>query len=214
MEQTVRGTLFVVAAPSGAGKTSLVTAVVAQLSSLQVSISHTTRPPRPGEKNGEHYFFVDPDEFAMMESQSLFLEHAAVFGHAYGTSKAWVEERLKAGHDVILEIDWQGAEQIRASWQESASLTSIFILPPNLESLVDRLKKRGQDDESTIEKRIANATIEIAHFNEFDYSIVNDNFEQATKELSEIIGSVRRGEKPMPRDVRPLAAQLLSGHLD
>ena len=208
------GHFFVVSAPSGAGKTSLVSTLIQQDPSIQVSVSHTTRTKRPGETDGQHYFFVSNKTFDAMIEADAFIEHANVFGNHYGTSRNTVLDLVNSGMDVVLEIDWQGAEQIRASWQESASLTSIFILPPNLESLVDRLKKRGQDDESTIEKRIANATIEIAHFNEFDYSIVNDNFEQATNELSEIISSVRRGEKPIPRDVRPLAAQLLSGHLD
>ena len=207
-----QGHFFVVSAPSGAGKTSLVSALIQQDSSIQVSVSHTTRPKRPGEKDGQHYFFVNDKTFEAMIEADAFIEHANVFGNHYGTSRGTVLDLVNSGTDVVLEIDWQGAEQIRAGWQESASLTSIFILPPNLESLVERLKKRGQDDESTIAKRIANATIEIAHFDEFDYSIINDNFEQAVQELAEIISSVRQGEKPRPRDVRHLAAQLLSSH--
>lgn len=185
-EAVLMGTLFVIAAPSGAGKTSLVNALVERVPNLNISISYTTRRPRENETHGEHYFFVSPEEFAVMEAQNVFLEHAAVFGHAYGTSRQWVEEKLKAGSDVILEIDWQGAKQIRYIYPESVS---IFILPPSIEALAERLRGRGQDTESVIEARLAKAVREMEHCPDFDYIVINDDFEKAVVELESIVRS-------------------------
>jgi len=187
-----RGILFLVSAPSGAGKTSLVNALLEAAStagtSLCVSISHTTRDKRPGESNGENYHFVSVDEFRQMEADNAFLEHAEVFGNLYGTSKAWVEQRLIDGWDVILEIDWQGASQVQGLMPAAVS---IFILPPSLESLRERLTKRAQDDADVIEKRMAAAVNEISHFDQADYIVINDVFETALEDLQAVIRSAR-----------------------
>jgi len=187
-----RGILFLVSAPSGAGKTSLVNALLVAAStagtSLCVSISHTTRDKRPGESNGENYHFVSVDEFRQMEADNAFLEHAEVFGNLYGTSKAWVEQRLIDGWDVILEIDWQGASQVQGLMPAAVS---IFILPPSLESLRERLTKRAQDDADVIEKRMAAAVNEISHFDQADYIVINDVFETALEDLQAVIRSAR-----------------------
>jgi len=187
-----RGILFLVSAPSGAGKTSLVNALLEAAStagtSLCVSISHTTRDKRPGESNGENYHFVSVDEFRQMEADNAFLEHAEVFGNLYGTSKAWVEQRLIDGWDVILEIDWQGASQVQGLMPAAVS---IFILPPSLESLRERLTKRAQDDADVIEKRMAAAVNDISHFDQADYIVINDVFETALEDLQAVIRSAR-----------------------
>jgi len=182
------GQLWVVAAPSGAGKTSLVNALLDRLPGLRVSVSYTTRPPRPGEKTGENYFFVDVSEFERMIETHAFLEHAKVFGHYYGTEKKWVEEQLSKEIDIILEIDWQGAQQIKAVMPDSLS---IFILPPSLKTLAARLEKRAQDTKEVIEQRLREATLEMSHCEEFDYLIVNDTFDTALRELQLIIESQR-----------------------
>lgn len=181
---TTTGTLFIIAAPSGAGKTSLVQALVSSTPDIKVSISHTTRPPRPNEINGENYHFVDKDIFLSMQERDEFLESAEVFGHYYGTSKEWVEKQLMNAQDVILEIDWQGADIVR---KKMPQCKSIFILPPEREILEQRLRHRAQDDEAVIAKRMQAAISEMSHYDEFDYLIVNDHFEIAKTELQHII---------------------------
>ncbi len=187
-----RGILFLISAPSGAGKTSLVNALLefrGKVSErLCVSVSHTTREKRPGEENGRNYHFVTVDEFRAMAASDAFLEHAEVFGNLYGTSKAWVEERLASGWDVILEIDWQGASQVQ---DLMPAAVSIFILPPSLESLRERLTERGQDKTEVIDKRMAEAVNEMSHFNQADYIIFNDNFDTALEDMVAVIRSAR-----------------------
>jgi guanylate kinase len=185
---TFTGTLFTVSAPSGAGKTSLVKALVEALPELRVSVSHTTRAMRPGEVDGVNYHFVDRDAFAGMLEEAAFLEHAEVFGNWYGTSRIWVEEQLSRGTDVILEIDWQGAGQVK---RLLPSTCSIFILPPSREALRERLTGRGQDDAATIDARMARATDEMSHYVEADYLVFNDVFEDALADLGAIVRSQR-----------------------
>lgn len=176
--------LFVVAAPSGAGKTSLVREVVATLPGVVVSVSHTTREPRPQEAHGVDYFFIKPDEFASMVQQNAFLEHAEVFGYYYGTSRQFVTTQLEKGLDVILEIDWQGARQIKALFPEAVT---VFILPPSEEALRERLMHRAQDSSAVIERRMLAAKQELSHYAEFDYLFVNERFADAKAVLSAII---------------------------
>ena len=180
------GTLFTVSAPSGAGKTSLVAALLARCKKLRVSVSHTTRPMRPGEQDGVNYHFVAENEFLAMLDKSEFLEHARVFGNLYGTSQAWVEQQLALGIDVILEIDWQGALQIKRLMPDSLS---IFILPPSRATLEQRLTRRGQDDTETIAQRMSEAVEEMSHYTESDYLVVNNEFELALGELEAIVSS-------------------------
>jgi guanylate kinase len=180
------GILFIISAPSGAGKTSLVSELLKRMENIKASISHTTRDCRPGEEDGINYHFVSREEFVGMLEQSAFLEHAEVFGNFYGTSQHWVEETLAAGEDVILEIDWQGAAQVRQLFADS---TSIFILPPSKQALRERLNNRGQDDSAVIEKRIAAATEEMSHYIEADYMVVNDDFEVALEQLMAIVSA-------------------------
>lgn len=182
------GTLFIVAAPSGGGKTSLVRQVVTQLAGIEISISHTTRQPRPMEKNGVDYFFIDAAQFAHMVQQGKFLEHAQVYDHFYGTSIEQIQTRLHAGVDVILDIDWQGARQIK---QIFSNAVSIFILPPSLEVLEERLSNRQQDNENVIQYRMAAARDELSHYQEFDYLMVNENFQKATEDLIAIVTAER-----------------------
>ncbi|MGZ8135839.1 MAG: guanylate kinase [Methylococcaceae bacterium] len=178
------GKLYIISAPSGAGKTSLVKRLIAELANLTVSISHTTRQIRPGERHGEDYFFASVPDFQAMLEKDAFLEYAQVFDNYYGTAQKTVEENLGKGLDVILEIDWQGAQQIRKCLPDSLS---IFILPPSTAVLQQRLRNRAQDDEQTIERRMRDAVTEISHYHEFDYLVVNDIFEQALAELKSII---------------------------
>lgn len=187
------GTLYIVSAPSGAGKTSLVKALVQDMPGLVISVSHTTRPIRPGEEDGVDYHFVNAEGFLGMIEDSAFLEHARVFDHYYGTSKAAVDAELAAGNDVILEIDWQGAQQVRRLMPGSQS---IFILPPSREVLEQRLRGRGQDTEVVIERRMRDAVTEMSHYAEFDYLVVNDDFGQALEELRTIVVADRQR---MPR---------------
>ena len=182
-----KGTLFIICAPSGAGKSSLVRALVDTVPDLAVSISHTTRPPRPSEKHGVDYFFVGEDEFQTLLEQNALLEHATVFDHLYGTSQAWVQGQLADGKDIILEIDWQGARQVRSIIKDTVN---IFILPPSLEALEDRLKGRGDDDRN-IRRRMQDAVSEIEHYGEFDYLVVNHFFNRTLKQLSAIILGAR-----------------------
>ncbi len=182
------GTLFTVSAPSGAGKTSLVNALLARDASIKVSISHTTRPKRPGEEDGRDYHFVNATTFQQMTAAGDFLEHAEVFGNHYGTSKTAVEKVLAEGNDIILEIDWQGAQQVRTILPEAQS---IFILPPSVETLRQRLQGRGQDDDKVIEQRMQQAISEISHYTESQWLIINDDFERALQELHGIINTQR-----------------------
>lgn len=184
MKQMInKGSLFIISAPSGAGKTSLVTALVKQLSKILVSVSTTTRPIRPEEQEGVNYHFVSQDEFKAMLKKDLFLEHAQVFGNFYGTSKVWVEEIRQKGIDVILEIDWQGARQVRAQYVDAQS---IFILPPSLDTLIERLKNR-HTDAAVITERMNDAKSEISRYNEYDYLVCNDRFEDALEDIQSII---------------------------
>ena len=176
--------VFVLAAPSGGGKTSLIRALIEQDRSLRPSVSHTTRPARPGEQHGEHYYFVSEEDFRELIDEGAFLEYALVFGDYKGTSKNEVERQLTGGYDVLLDIDWQGARQVGESIPHSQS---IFILPPSLEVLKDRLANRGQDSAAVIARRMAGARSEISHWNEFDFIIINKNFDSALKDLRSII---------------------------
>ncbi|MFL0807412.1 MAG: guanylate kinase [Oceanobacter sp.] len=178
------GTLFIFSAPSGAGKTSLVNALLASTRHIGVSVSHTTRAPRPGEENGVAYHFVSVDEFQQLIGEAAFLEHAQVFDNFYGTSQRWVESELAAGRDVILEIDWQGAQQVRKLMPEAVS---VFIAPPSIDELYNRLSNRGQDDEDTIARRMRDARSEMSHYGEFDYLIINDDFDNSLEELRAIV---------------------------
>ena len=186
----VQGTLYIISAPSGAGKSSLIQALLKTqpLYDTQVSISHTTRSERPGEKHGEHYFFVSKEEFLEMIESDDFLEHAEVFGNYYGTSRVTIEQVLASGVDVFLDIDWQGAQQIRAKMPQARS---IFVLPPSKDELDRRLRGRGQDSEEVIAKRMAQAVAEMTHFAEYDYLIVNDDFDLALSDLKTIIRAER-----------------------
>ncbi|MGH1441546.1 MAG: guanylate kinase [Cellvibrionaceae bacterium] len=181
---STRGTLYTISAPSGAGKTSLVKALLEQDKQTQVSISHTTRPQRPNEQDGHDYYFVNSDTFLSMLGQGDFLEHAQVFQNHYGTSKEWVESTLKAGKDVILEIDWQGAQQVRRILPDTQG---IFILPPSRSALEERLRNRGQDDEQVIERRMQEAINEMSHYVEAQWLVVNDDFDQALVDLHSIL---------------------------
>lgn len=183
-----QGTLFVISAPSGAGKTSLVAEMLKNDAKLGVSISHTTRPMREGEQDGVNYHFVSRDEFEAMIARGDFLEHADVFGNYYGTSQVWVRETLARGEDVILEIDWQGAEQVRRLIPECVS---IFIVPPSAEVLRERLTGRGTDAPDVVERRLREATEECSHALEFDYLVVNDDFQVALADLLAIVRSQR-----------------------
>lgn len=182
------GTLYIISAPSGGGKTSLVNALLESVANLEVSISHTTRLPRPGEEDGVDYHFVDEKKFKQLIIKKIFLEHAKVFDNYYGTSRVWVEKKLKAGIDIILEIDWQGARQIYKMMPEAIG---IFILPPSWEILAKRLRLRAQDEKNIIAKRMAQARNEVSHYHEYDYLVVNDNFAKALADLHAII-NVRR----------------------
>lgn len=178
------GNLFLVSAPSGAGKTSIVNAALAADSDTTVSVSHTTRPARGGEIDGDNYFFVGDDEFTQMIENGEFLEHANVFGKRYGTSKAEVERKRSAGKNVILEIDWQGAQQVREVLPEA---TSIFILPPSVEELAQRLNTRGEDSAQSIEKRLSEAKLDMSQAKYFDFLVINADFDSAVSDFLKII---------------------------
>lgn len=202
------GNLFIVAAPSGGGKTSLVRKLVETLEQIEVSISHTTRAMRPGEKHGVDYFFVDDQEFINMINDNAFLEHAQVFNHLYGTSMAQIRERLAHGIDVVLDIDWQGAVQIRGLFPDAVS---VFIIPPSIEVLKHRLMNRRQDKNEIISDRMKKAQDELSHYPEFDYLIVNDNFEHAAFELASIVIANRlRRERQVKKQSKLLSFLLLS----
>lgn len=200
-------TLFVVAAPSGAGKSTLVNALLEREPAISLSVSHTTRPPRPGEQYGRHYYFVERAEFEREIAEGIFLEHAEVHGNLYGTSCEKVDALLAQGRDVLLEIDWQGAAQIRRS---KPDCVSVFILPPSRVELERRLRGRGSDTPEVIERRLANSRGEIAHAREFDYIIVNDRFEDALDELQAIVRAVRVRSALQCRRHEELIAELLA----
>ncbi len=182
------GMLYIVSAPSGAGKTSLVKALLKADPAIRLSVSYTTRAPRAGETDGRDYHFVSRERFEVMLAEGEFLEHAEVYGNFYGTSKGSISRDLNAGHDLLLEIDWQGAEQVRQHFPQS---TSIFILPPSFNALRTRLAGRGQDGDEVIERRLAAAAHDVAHAEAFDYIIVNDDFDHALLDLVAITRSVR-----------------------
>jgi guanylate kinase len=182
------GSLFVVAAPSGAGKTSLIRALLEREPRIRLSVSYTTRPPRSGETDGVDYHFVTPERFRSLEAGGEFLEHARVHGNWYATSATWLRQQIKAGQDVLLEIDWQGAAQVRKLIPDSVH---IFVLPPSLAALEERLIRRGQDDEATIARRLSAAREEIRHCDEFDYVIINQDFASAVDDLSAIVRASR-----------------------
>ena len=195
------GILYIISAPSGAGKTSLVKALLKASSAIRLSVSYTTRTPRPGEVAGRDYHFVSRDQFETMLSNHEFLESAQVYGNYYGTSQAGIERDLDAGHDILLEIDWQGAAQVQ---QHFAEAVSIFILPPSFHALRTRLTGRGQDSSGVIEARLAAAAEDVSHADAFDYIIVNDDFDEALLDLTAIARSVRLTGGRQTRRHQPL----------
>jgi guanylate kinase len=202
-----RGKLFVIAAPSGAGKTSLVKALLQRMPELHVSISHTTRKIRPTEQPGREYYFVSVPEFQQLVDQGQFLEHARVFDNYYGTGRQPVEAQLGKGQDVVLEIDWQGARQVRKALPECQT---IFILPPSRRALEERLRSRATDSNEVIERRLRDAVGDMSHWREFDYVVVNDNFENAVSDLTRIVsgkGGELLAERP---ELQPLLQELLA----
>lgn len=206
-----QGILFLISAPSGAGKTSLVKAVLESAQQegerkLCVSVSHTTRPKRPGETDGANYHFVTVKSFQQMRKGNAFLETARVFGHLYGTSKQWVEQRLDAGWDVILEIDWQGASQVQSLMPHAVS---IFILPPTLDTLRERLTSRGQDKSRVIDKRMAGAVNEISHYRRANFIIINEDFDTALADLKAVIRSARLTREYQARASKHLLESLI-----
>lgn len=206
-KRPTRGRLFVIAAPSGAGKTSLVRALMEQEPRLRFSISYTTRPRRPAEVDGKDYFFVDEHTFRRMADGQKFLEHARVFDHHYATSRDQVAQSLDAGQDLILEIDWQGAQQVRAAMPESVS---IFILPPTRAALEERLRQRGTDSDEVIARRLRDAVADMSHWKEFDYVIVNDAFDRAREALTSVVagqGEAWRADRP---ELVPIVRGLLA----
>lgn len=198
--------LFIIAAPSGCGKTSLVKALIEQTNNLCVSVSHTTRAVRPGEVHGKNYFFISKDEFDQINDNDGFIESAQVFDNYYGSAKQTVKDLLIEGQDVILEIDWQGARQVKQSFTESIG---IFILPPSIPALKERLTDRGQDDQTIIDRRMQDAVSEMQHFDEFDYLIINDDFDVALSDLSNIIKAQRLILEQQTQQHQDLLKQLI-----
>lgn len=182
------GTLFIVTAPSGAGKTTLVRLLLERDPAVQLSVSYTTRAPRPGEVAGRDYHFIDTAVFLAMRSRGEFLESAEVHGNYYGTSRVWLEERVIAGHDVLLEIDWQGARQVRSAFPAAVG---IFVMPPSMAELEHRLRRRGQDDEEVIRRRLGSAAVEMRHVAEFDYVILNNELQPALDDLVAVVRASR-----------------------
>ena len=201
------GTLFTISAPSGAGKTSLVSALVESTANICVSVSHTTRPMRPGEQDGVDYHFVDEASFQKIIETSGFLEQARVFNNLYGTDQSWVETKLAEGKDVILEIDWQGADQVRHLLPESVS---IFVLPPSRQALENRLTKRGQDEPAVIAQRLAEATEEMSQYANADFLVINDDFSKALDEIRAIITAKRVSSMKQQYRHQSLLQELLS----
>jgi len=203
-----RGRLFVITAPSGAGKTSLVNALLKSEPNLRLSVSHTTRPRRPTESDGHEYHFVSVPQFQALIEQGQFLEHARVFDNFYGTSGAFVEAQLQDGHDVLLEIDWNGARQVRAALP---ACVSIFILPPSRAALAERLAKRATDSAQVIARRLRDAAADMSHYQEFDYVIVNDDFQHALADLRRILAGAGEDLKSARPELKPLLTELLAG---
>ena len=201
------GNLYIVSAASGAGKTSLVKALVDTTEGIVVAVSSTTRPRRPGETDGVHYRFLTIEQFQTQLDQGGFLEHAEVFDNHYGTSRSWVKERLEEGLDVVLEIDWQGARQVREQHPEAIS---IFVLPPSRRELERRLRGRGQDSEEVIARRMRDAVAEMSHYEEFDYVVVNDDFDKALNELRCILRAQRLRRSVQVAGKQALIAELLA----
>ena len=201
------GCLFIVAAPSGGGKTSLVNKLVNDLPAIEVSISHTTRSQRPREVNGVDYFFVDKSTFNQMLNDGDFVEHAQVYDHLYGTSFSQINDRLHAGIDIVLDIDWQGAQQIKKMFIDAVS---VFIIPPSLDALKQRLTNRQQDDERVIYSRMQRAREELSHYDEFDYLIVNDDFAHAANDLISIVAAHRLCLSRQAEKQRKLLSLLLA----
>jgi guanylate kinase len=208
MSDGMRGTLFIVAAPSGAGKSSLVNAVLATTPGIALSISYTSRAPRPGERHAQHYHFVGKEEFERMVAAGDFFEHALVHGDYKGTARQSVEPQLAAGQDVLLEIDWQGARQVRKQVPEALS---VFILPPSRQALESRMRNRGQDSEETIARRLAAAREEMSHYDEFDFVIVNEDFDTAVREMQAIFLASRQRRHVQQQRHAALIAELLKG---
>jgi len=204
VDSLMRGTLYIVAAPSGAGKSSIVNACLARDPAIRLSISFTSRAPRPGERHAEHYHFVSVDAFQRMVAAGDFFEHALVYGDWKGTAKQSVEPQLAAGKDVLLEIDWQGARQVR---EQVPKAVSVFILPPSQEQ---RMRARGQDSEDVIRQRLAAAREEMSHYDEFDYVIVNEHFDTAVDEMCSIFAASRLRREPQLARHRDLIAALLT----
>ncbi|WP_417228422.1 guanylate kinase [Amphritea sp.] len=204
---TQLGTLYVISAPSGAGKTSLVKALLAQDKQVRVSVSHTTRAMRAGEIDGQDYNFVSMTTFDSMIGKGQFLEYADVFTNKYGTSRLWVEEQLQQGVDVILEIDWQGAQQIR---KQMPSCTSVFILPPSTTELRKRLTGRGTDSEEVINHRMSEALSEMSHYAEYEYLLINDDFDATLEQLQSIFAAQRLKRAPQQQKHTEILAELLS----
>ena len=200
----MNGNLFIIAAPSGAGKSSLVNAVMADDANLSLSVSYTTRAPRPGEVDGREYHFVDPATFLSMLERAEFLESAEVHGNHYGTSEKWISDARASGRDIVLEIDWQGAQQVRRVFPEAVNL---FILPPSMAELERRLRTRGKDSDDVIRRRLINAREEMAHVAEFDYVIINNEFETAKQDLAAVI----RASRLHTRDVLAANTSRISG---
>ena len=207
MTSTTQGTLYTVSAPSGAGKTSLVKALIESSEQVRVSVSHTTRPIRPGEHDGTNYHFTERSTFQQMIKDKAFLEYAEVFGNYYGTSTSWVQNTLNSGTDVILEIDWQGAQQIK---QLLPAAVSIFVLPPSQSALRERLTNRGQDDGSVIDQRMAEAVNEMSHYQQGDYLVINDDFDTALNNLRSILHAVRLSRSSQMKRHRQLLEELLN----
>ncbi len=201
------GRLFVIAAPSGAGKTSLVKALLASEPRLRLSVSHTTRKRRPTEQDGREYHFVSVPQFEQLAARGELLEHARVFDNFYGTARGFVEEQLRQGNDVILEIDWQGAQQVRRAMPQCVS---IFILPPSRRTLAERLARRATDSQEIIERRLRDAAADMSHYREFDYLIVNDDFAQAVGELRRIVAGGGEQLSSARPELAPLLNELLA----
>jgi guanylate kinase len=198
--------LFIIAAPSGCGKTSLVKALIEGVDSLCVSVSHTTRAARPGEEHGKNYFFVSKEDFNEISNNDGFIESAQVFDNYYGSAKQTVKDLLKQGQDVILEIDWQGAQQVKQSFTDAIG---IFILPPSISALEERLTDRGQDNQSIIDRRMKDAVSEMQHFDEFDYLVINDDFNIALNDLTHIIYTQRLSLAQQTQQQQDLLKQLI-----
>ena len=201
-----RGRLFVISAPSGAGKTSLVKALLASEPALRLSVSHTTRRRRETEQEGREYHFVSVPEFERLRDAGEFLEHAQVFDNLYGTSRAYVGQQLGAGHDVVLEIDWQGAQQVRRAMPQCVS---VFILPPSTDALAKRLAARATDTAQVIARRLADAAADMSHYREFDYLVVNDDFDRAVADLQRIVAGDAQDLRSDRPELQPLIAKLL-----